>query len=78
MIVAASQEDWIHRDQLKDLYSALSTEGRKKTDQQRALNRDGGYSALASDPYHGYGDEQTWRAAEEAGGRGWQVHKFHT
>ncbi len=65
------QEDWIHRDQLKDLYNALTTQGQKKTDQR--ANREGMHSALAADPYHGYVDEQTFRAAEEFGGRGWQV-----
>lgn len=68
-----TQEDWIHRDQLKDLYNALTIEGNKKTQQQKAFNTDGRYSALAADPYQGYGDEQTFRAAEEVGGRGWQV-----
>jgi hypothetical protein len=71
--IVGLQEDWIHRDQLKDLYNALTIEGQKKT-AQRAFNRDGGYSAVAGDPYNGYGDEQTWREAEMYGGRGWQVH----
>ena len=63
-----------------DLARALTDPSKRRM--ERAQPQQGGYYAqdgtgggVFTDPYQGYQDEDTFRAANELGGRGWQVRR---
>jgi hypothetical protein len=67
------QEDWIHRDQLMDLARALTDPTKRRQGRmQPGFSQDGAGSVFV-DPYQGYPDADTFRMANDLGGRGWQV-----